>query len=205
MTFDEDLNLVVCEFSNHRLQIVRYADGFFLRTIGSYGSGEGQMCQPWTSAVVGDGNVVVVEYGNHRVQVLRCGRPSQRRKLLQPTFPSRYRDGVHQRTFGGRGSDPGQFIHPTGAPAAPLRFVGATINHRAGIALDGDGGCIIVFDSGNSRIQVLQYNNGRHVRSHGSRGALPGQFRGIGSISFDRERENLVVSDGGNHRVQVLR
>jgi hypothetical protein len=73
VTFDEDSDLVVCEFSNHRLQIVRYIDGFFLRTIGSYGSGEGQMFQPWTSAVVGDGNVVVVEYGNHRVQVLRCG------------------------------------------------------------------------------------------------------------------------------------
>ena len=87
----------------------------------------------------------------------------------------------------------------------PFYFPRIYLNRSSGIALDGDGGCIVVFDSGNSRIQVLQYNNGRHVRSHGSCGSLPGQFRGIGCISFDSERENLVVADGDNHRVQVLR
>ena len=79
------------------------------------------------------------------------------------------------------------------------------VKHLSGIALDGDRGNIIVFDSGNSRLQVLAYHTGKFVRSYGCLGSLPGQFRGIGSISFDRDRENLYVADGDNHRVQVLR
>jgi hypothetical protein len=51
----------------------------------------------------------------------------------------------------------------------------------------------------------LNYFTGAHVSFHGSKGSLPGQFSGIGSISFDREREHLYVADGDNHRVQVLR
>ena len=114
-------------YSNPRLprapltSTTRYADGFFLRTIGSFGSGEGQMFQPWVSAVVGDGNIVVVEYGNHRVQVLRCGCSLPRICLLWPTVSIRYRDGAHQRTFGRRGSGRGEFIHPTGASPCPFR------------------------------------------------------------------------------------
>ena len=77
--------------------------------------------------------------------------------------------------------------------------------HLSGIALDGDRGNIIVFDSGNSRLQVLKYHTGVYVTSYGCHGSLPGQFKGIGSISFDRERQNLYVADGDNHRVQVLR
>lgn len=51
----------------------------------------------------------------------------------------------------------------------------------------------------------MNYFTGAHVSFHGSKGSLPGQFSGIGSISFDREREHLYVADGDNHRVQVLR
>ncbi len=52
---------------------------------------------------------------------------------------------------------------------------------------------------------MLKYYTGAHVCFHGCNGSLPGQFRGIGSISFDRAMENLYVVDGDNHRIQVLR
>jgi hypothetical protein len=109
------------------IRVSRYADGFFLRTIGSFGSGQGQMNQPWTSAIVGDGNIVVVEYGNHRVQVLRYGGPCRCRDLLSPLRS--YRDGAHQRTFGTRGSGPGEFIHPTGTLALLLSLVFLSISN----------------------------------------------------------------------------
>ncbi len=171
------------------------------------------MYQPWTSVVVGDGNIVVVEFGNHRVQILRCvpvvvfPHAVLRAQLLRLTFSGRYQDGVHQRTFGHRGTGPGEFINPTGALSLSSlsHLPRVFFKHLSGIALDGERGNIIVFDSGNSRLQVLRYHTGMYVSSHGCRGSLPGQFRGIGSISWDRQNSHLFVADGDNHRVQVLR
>ena len=66
-----------------------------VHTIGSNGSGPGQLNCPGGVAVDGDGNILVADQSNHRVQVLRA-------------------DGTHIRTIGSRGSGPGQFSRPSG-------------------------------------------------------------------------------------------
>ena len=70
-----------------------------MRTIGSYGAGDGQFSCPQGIALDRSGHLVVADWsywGNHRVQVLR------------------YRDGAHVRTIGSEDSDEGQLKHPNG-------------------------------------------------------------------------------------------
>jgi hypothetical protein len=92
--FDAEGNLVVSDYDNHRIQVLRYSDGAHLRTIGSEGSGDGQFQNPVGIAFDGAGHILVADRGNHRVQVLR------------------YSDGAHVRTIGCQGSGNGQFNEP---------------------------------------------------------------------------------------------
>jgi len=115
VAFDSEGNLVVADYNNHRVQVLRYSDGTHLRTIGSQGADAGEF--KWPSGVAFDaaGHIVVVDQGNHRVQVLR------------------YSDGAHVRTVGSRGSGNGQFNNPQGGIAIDSdgRIVVAdTHNHR---------------------------------------------------------------------------
>ena len=93
---DDEGNLVVCDRSNNRIQVLRYSDGTHLRTIGSQGSGNGQFSNPAEFAFDGAGHILVADYSNHRVQMLR------------------YSDGAHVRTIGSSGSGNGQFSNPVG-------------------------------------------------------------------------------------------
>ena len=111
-------------------------------------------------------------------------------------------DCINARSVAGAVVPDNLFIRPVRQRLLPLRAL-LLSDHHTGIALDGARGNMIIFDSGNSRLQVLNYFTGAHVSSHGSKGSLPGQFSGIGSISFDRKIEHLYVADGDNHRVQV--
>jgi hypothetical protein len=93
---DDEGNLVVSDFGNHRIQVLRYSDGTHLRTIGSQGSGNGQFSSPMGIAFDGAGHILVADYSNNRVQMLR------------------YSDGAHVRTIGSSGSGNGQFNGPVG-------------------------------------------------------------------------------------------
>jgi tripartite motif-containing protein 71 len=53
------------------VQVLRYSDGSHVRTIGSFGSGNGQFNDPHGGiAIDGNGRIVVADTCNHRVQVL---------------------------------------------------------------------------------------------------------------------------------------
>jgi DNA-binding beta-propeller fold protein YncE len=99
VAFDSEGNLVVSDWGNNRVQVLRYSDGVHLRTIGSEGGGDGQFQNPTGVAFDAAGHIVVVDKGNHRVQVLR------------------YSDGAHVRTIGGYGSYNGQFSNLLGGIA----------------------------------------------------------------------------------------
>ena len=70
IAFDRSGHLVVADFGNHRVQVLRYRDGAHVRSIGSEGSGAGQLQRPYGVAIDGDGRIIVSDSGNHRVQVL---------------------------------------------------------------------------------------------------------------------------------------
>ncbi len=115
VAFGSEGNLVVADYGNHRLQVLRYSDGVHLRTIGGHGAGAGQFQAPSGVAFDAAGHLVLVDNGNHRVQVLR------------------YADGAHVRTFGSQCAGNGQFNNPYGGIAIDSdgrMVVADTNNHR---------------------------------------------------------------------------
>jgi len=203
-----------------RLGGVAAAGAGFVCVIGSQGAAHEQFESPCGGvAFDGEGNLVVSDGDNHRIQVFRHidgallrtigSRGEGNGQFNQPwgiAFDGaghimvseyishrvqvlRYIDGAHVITIGSHGSGNGQFICPSG------------------IAVDGEGN-IAVFDSANARVQVHRLSDGACIRTIGSRGSGNGQFGSgsytYGGVAFDSE-SNLVVADGNNHRVQVLR
>ena len=72
-------------------------------------------------------------------------------------------------------------------------------------------GCLLVADSGNSRVQVFSSYSGGHkfIRKFGSWGPSPGQFKGVEGICCLQNDENngeilLAVADRENNRVQIF-
>jgi regulation of enolase protein 1 (concanavalin A-like superfamily) len=59
----------VADSGNHRIQVFD-AEGNFVSTYGSYGSGSGKFNNPQGLAVDSSGNVIIADKGNNRLQVL---------------------------------------------------------------------------------------------------------------------------------------
>jgi len=159
-------------------------EGRFVRAWGSYGSGEGEFGRTGegrtaTSGTVGGigglavgpgGDVYVLDSFNFRVQ------------QFTP-------DGRFKRSFGGRGSAPGQL--ETGI--------------HGGLAVRGTR--LYVADQNNHRIQRFTLGaDGAPVGTPlvwGSRGTGPGQFDHPQGVAIDPARDgDVFVADDRNHRVQ---
>ena len=65
------------------------------------------------------------------------------------------------------------------------------------------GELVYVSDFKNHRVQVFEKETGTFVRSWGSEGAGPGQFRTPWGVAFSDEGQ-LWVCDYNNQRVQVF-
>ena len=85
-----------------------------------------------------------------------------------------------KKSFGTRGSGPGQFDSPEG------------------IAIDSKGNILVTDD--NHRIQQFS-STGKHLRTVGSG---PLQFIGPGGIAAHPHTQRVYVADLGNNRIQVL-
>ncbi|HOW32846.1 MAG TPA: 6-bladed beta-propeller [Methanoregulaceae archaeon] len=131
-------------------------------------------------------------------------------------------------TWGGLGSEPGNFSSPLGIASdqAGNVYVVDSNNHRiqkfsssgtfltewgslgewngflqypAGITVDRDG-TVLVTDAGNNRVQVFT-DEGMFINAWGSDGVGDGEFWYAEGIACDSEG-NVYVVDHGNHRVQ---
>ena len=107
--------------------------------------------------------VFVADFGNNRIQAFRL-------------------DGSFVRSWGSRGSAPGQFHGPRG------------------LAVHGD--LVLVSEWLNDRIQCFGLD-GSFVRMWGSKGAAPGQFNHPQGLAVSSAGE-VFVCDEDNHRVQVF-
>ena len=160
-----DNNLYVADNVNHRIQVLT-TDLRFVRSFGTQGSGNGQFKRPLGIDIDDANNLYVAEWGNHRVQVLTTEGQFQRtisqkangQCLLQPwniaidstntVFVSEIgshgshsvsvftSQGDYTTTFGGEGSENGQF----------LNIYGLSIDKYDSI---------IVSDGGTGRLQIV--------------------------------------------------
>ncbi len=71
VAFDSAGHIIVADWLNHRVQVLRYSDGSHVRTIGSLGCGNGQFSSPYGVLIDGQGRIIVSDSCNHRIQVLQ--------------------------------------------------------------------------------------------------------------------------------------
>ena len=124
----------------------------------------GDINAPYGIAVREGGEVVVAERSSHCISIIS--------------------GNGEKKSFGTRGSGPGQFDFPEG------------------IAID-NGGNILVADYGNHRIQQLS-SSGKHLRTVGTRGSGSLQFQYPRGIAVHPHTGKVYVVDYGNGRIQVL-
>ena len=110
------------------------------------------------------GEVVVTEYNGYCISVISSNG--------------------EKKSFGTRGSGPGQFNRPEG------------------VAID-TGGNILVVDHGNHRIQQWS-STGKHLKTVGTEGSGPLQFRNPIGFGVDPHTGKVYVADRDNHTIQVL-
>ena len=125
----------------------------------------GGVVRPWGVTVNQRGEVVVAEWNGHCVSVFS---------------PS----GEKLRSFGTRGTDPGQVAYPRE------------------VAVDGDGN-IVVADGDNDRIQRFT-SEGQFLSSVGTEGNGHLQFSLPTGIAVNARNNKVYVADSSNHRVQAL-
>ena len=119
--------------------------------------------EPWGVAVDKRGQIIIAEGSGHCISI--------------------YSSGKRIRSFGQKGSAPGQFISPRG------------------VAVDRAGN-ILVVDEGNDRIQKFTAD-GMFIASVGSYGRKPLQFHHPIGIGVSPS-EKVYICDSYNHRVQIL-
>jgi DNA-binding beta-propeller fold protein YncE len=93
-------------------------------------------------------------------------------------------DGSFVRTFGSRGSGPGQFNCPRG------------------VAVD-KAGHIFVADSENHPVHVWRADDGSFLGTFGSKGGGPAQLNWPTGVTVDAATGHIIMADSGNKRVQV--
>lgn len=200
---------LVAEPDAHQIRAIDVVTGETLRTIGKYGSGEGEFVRPHAVAVAPQGQLFVADTLNHRVQVFYpCGGfvrafggfGAADRKLCAPegvaaderfiyvadTGNDRVQvfdhEGRYVRSIGRHGSGRGEFNRPVDIAC-------------------GEGGRLFVCDADNARVQWFAAD-GAWLGMTGGWGQLPGWFANPGGIDVHEGR--LYVADSGNHRVQVF-
>jgi DNA-binding beta-propeller fold protein YncE len=160
-------NLYVADVFNSEIDVYNPESGEFVTSFGSFsGQGPGDLFfGPGGIDFDGQGNLHVTDFSADVVKVYG-------------------RDGELVKTYGGLGTEPGQFDGP------------------AGLAISETTGNIYINDQFNNRIQVLDSEE-NFLYAFGSEGTELGQFNEPIGIDVD-EFDNIYVADSQNSRVQVF-
>jgi DNA-binding beta-propeller fold protein YncE len=193
----------VLDAKRGRILVFDRATATTSRSIGSLGSGPGQVLEPTSLAVDGAGTVTVADGGNFRIVRFGAdggflgsfGVDSRPRGVAVTADGSRIYvsdtanritvyapDGTQLDQFGGTGSKLGK------------------LNAPADVALD-PGGNLWVADRGNNRVQEFG-PNGERLLAFGTRGTADGDLLHPTGIAVDCNGK-VTVSDTDNNRVQT--
>lgn len=201
--------IFVVDGGNHRV-VIFSSKGRFLKSIGGKGSGKGSFLDPVGIGVDTKGNIYVADKGNHRIQVFSSRGKLNRiiplkvkdenirpiDVVVSPGDGTIYVSGNNNHsiisysatgklinTWGGQGSNPGEFRYP------------ATL----GLTKDN---VVCVVDVLNSRVQLFE-SNGKLLTTMGSWGVLPGQLFRPKGIAIDK-KERFYISDSYMEVIEVF-
>jgi len=199
--FDAAGNAYVLDQRKARIVVFARANGKPVRTIGSPGSGPGQLLQPAALAISGT-TISVADGGNGRIARFSIagnylgattGVDTGRGIAVTPDGSRTYLATTNNRiaVYGPSGNQLTEF----GGQGSKL----GKLNAPGQIALDAAGN-LWVADRGNNRVQQFG-PNGERLATFGQRGTGPGQFIHPTGVSVDCHGV-VTVSDTDNNRVQ---
>ena len=209
--FTREGHLVVADSKNNRLQIVTER-GVNIRCIGCEGKGRGEFRAPKGLSVHKD-CIYTCDLLNDRIQVLRLDGTFIRNIGSCDLFsPGLVRDvavcqngDVVVAVFKAESNEGSKLVVFTesGQHKATWTRLDQTVRLQkpSGVTVTGDGK-IIVTDWITHQVHVLS-QDGKLLRSIGSRGNKPGEFNGPRGVVCTREGGIMVV-DQGNDRVQLF-
>ena len=125
--------------------------------------GEQILKKPWGVAVNEQDEIAVSDVGNHKIHLFKS-------------------DGTHIKSFGGHGTQPGEFTRP------------------AGIAFHVDN--IIVAEQSNNRVQEVS-KQGEYLSHFGEKGNLDHELNRPCGLSIDSDG-NILVADHDNKLIKIF-
>jgi DNA-binding beta-propeller fold protein YncE len=202
VAFDGAGDAYVVDQRRSRIVVFARGTGLPARTIGSEGSGPGQLLSPAALAIDASGTISVADAGNDRIARFSAagdylgsitGVTAPRGIAVTPDGSRTYvTDGVNRITVY---SPDGEVLTEFGGTGSKL----GKLNVPAQITLDA-GGNLWVADRGNNRVQQFG-PDGERLLTLGTRGTDPGEFIHPTGVSVDCHGV-LTVTDSDNNRVQ---
>ncbi len=203
--------LIAVDSGNNRIQFIS-ADGKFISSFGTRGSGPGQFDNPQKAVMDQAGNIYVSDFSNNRIQKFS-------------------KNGQHILSFGSHGTKNSEFNYPAGMTISKegLLFVVDSYNNRvqifdlegkyvskfegsdagqntgfdtpSAIAIDSDNH-IYVCDTGNNRI--IKFDpKWKKVYELGEVDKKNAGFDNPAGIFVDKTN-NLIVADTGNNLIKMF-
>ncbi len=131
---------------------------------------------------VDEGSNMVIKFNPEGRVVMAMGRKPESIRIPNPE-PQPPAEGDEERPIG-------------------VGIGGDNFNRPTDVAWDAEGNNFVSDGYGNSRVAKFD-KNGKFIKSWGSQGTEPGQFRTLHTIATDAEG-NVYVGDRGNRRIQVF-
>lgn len=195
-------NIFVVDYNNQRVQKFD-ASGNFILKFGTAGDGNGQFMSPNGIALDSDNNVYISDFRHAGIQKF-----SNSGAYLN-TIGNRLSEGspvinanneIFALTVGSTGliqkfNIQGQLVSSFGDLGPNSGY----LNNPTALALD-EAGSLYVTDTDNNRVQ--KFMNNQYVWVYGVKGSAEGQVHSPLGISI--KRNELYISEGGNHRLQVF-
>ena len=156
--------IYVADEALNNIQVFAYS-GTFLRAFGGSGSGQGQLNNPNGLSLDSNGDVYVAEHNNHRIQVFSPqgqhirfigqaseGQPGQTPRGVRCVGDRLLVSSFHVIRIYNKSS--GQLMQQLGSTSTGTAL--GQFNYPFDLTID-DAGHILVSDTENHRIQVIQY------------------------------------------------
>ncbi|CAF1001684.1 unnamed protein product [Didymodactylos carnosus] len=222
---DQNNNLYVSDFNNHRVQYWAYGSTTGVTVAGGHGIGNAtnQLNHSSTLSVDSNGNMFIGDSYNFRVQYWSNGSTSGQSVAANNGYGAnlnqiKYSDGLYVNFASSNAiytSDNGNYRIMKWAPNATTGSVvfggttGTGLNQLYGAStIDFDSsGNLYIADSGNHRI--LKYNfTGTYATlvagTSGTSGNTVTTLQDPSGVFIDKNNGNIYVSDTSNHRIQLF-